>query len=87
VGRSRRGCRGVLFEPGNSGTTAIAGGHDRITNSVPISVYGCARCNTQVSDYPDDDDGYLRLQLGRYYTHNAYPPARCEGAAPRAVLP
>jgi hypothetical protein len=78
------GIVGVLFGPGNGGTTATDGRRDGITNGsgAPISSYKCARCNTQVSIYPDDDGGYLRLQLGSYYTHGAYPPPGKGNAAP-----
>ena len=78
------GIVGVLFGPGNGGTTATDGRRDSITNGsgAPISSYQCARCNTQVSVYPDDDGGYLRLQLGQYYTHDAYPLPGAGNAAP-----
>src|SRR5258708_38833234 len=69
------GIVGVLFGPGNGGTSATDGRRDGITNGsrAPTTSYQCARCNTQVSVCPDDDGGYLRLQLGQYYTHGASP--------------
>src|SRR5258708_4283326 len=81
---AQAGIVGVLFGPGNGGTTATDGRRDGITNGsgAPISSYQWARCNTQVSIYPDDDGGYLRLQLGSYYTHGAYPLPGKGNAAP-----
>jgi hypothetical protein len=78
------GIVGVLFGPGNGGTTATDGRRDGITNGsgASISSYQCVRCNTQVSVYPDDDGGYLRLQLGSYYTHGAHPLPGKGNAAP-----
>lgn len=92
------GIVGALFGPGNGGTTATDGRRDGITNGsgAPISTYGCARCNTQVSVYPDDDGGYLRIQLGQYYTHGAYPlpgaaiaalPSKATATAARRASP
>jgi hypothetical protein len=40
-----------------------------------------------VSVYPDDDGGYLRLQLGSYYTHGAHPLPGQGNAAPASLLP
>jgi len=47
---------------------------DGITNNggVPTSDYQCDACNTNVSMYPDDDGGYLRLFVGDYYA-KAWP--------------
>jgi hypothetical protein len=85
---AQAGIVGVLFGPGNGGTTATDGRRDGITNSAPINSYQCARCNTQVSVYADDDGGYLRLQLGQYYTHGAYPlPGASGGTPPPAPSP
>ena len=65
----------VLFGAGNgcqtTYTDAVGGGGDGVTNNsgVPTTdVPGhCAACNTHVSVWPDDDGGFLRLFVGRYY--------------------
>jgi hypothetical protein len=46
---------------------------DGITNPGPVSSYQCDRCNTQKSEYADDDGGYLRLTVGQYYKNGPYP--------------
>jgi hypothetical protein len=66
------GIIGVLFGPGNGGTTVVDARNDGITNPAPISTYECARCNTHTSAYADDDGGYLRVFLGQYYKAGAY---------------
>ncbi len=68
----RAGIAGVLFGPGNGGTEVYDRRHDGITNHPPISTYGCDRCNTQASVYPDDDGGYLRIFVGAYYKNGTY---------------
>src|SRR5207245_3089153 len=49
---------------------------DGITNNngTPTSGFQCSACNTHVSQYADDDGGYLRIFVGRYY-QPAPPPA------------
>jgi hypothetical protein len=67
------GIIGVLFGPGNGGTTVQDGRGDGVTNPAPISTYECDRCNAHTSAYADDDGGYLRIFLGQYYRGGAYP--------------
>jgi hypothetical protein len=66
------GVIGVLFGPGNGGTIVQDGQRDGITNSAPIRTYECSQCNTHVSTYADDDGGYLRIFLGKYYASGGY---------------
>lgn len=67
------GVVGVLFGPGNGGTNVFDSDKDGTTNPAPISTYDCNRCNSHTSRYPDDDGGFLRIQLGKYYRGGAYP--------------
>jgi hypothetical protein len=76
------GIMGVLFGPGNGGTTVTDARNDGVTNPAPISTYECARCNTHTSAYADDDGGYLRIFVGQYYQAGTYP---LSGAAPTAT--
>lgn len=66
---ARAGIVGVLFGPGNSGTSIDDAAHDGVTNAAPISGFQCDLCNNHVSVYPDDDGGYLRIFVGAYYAH------------------
>ncbi|HLZ25291.1 MAG TPA: hypothetical protein VKQ30_24485 [Ktedonobacterales bacterium] len=66
---ARAGVIGVLFGPGNGGTTINDDAHDGVTNPSPIAGFQCDLCNTHISVYPDDDGGYLRLFVGAYYRH------------------
>ncbi len=71
------GIQAVLFGSGNANQTTYTDAMaDGITNNngVPITTYECAGCNTHVSQYADDDGGYLRIFVGRYY-QPAPPPA------------
>jgi len=65
---AQAGVIGLLFGPGNSGTTDVydAAG-DGITN--PAAING----NTGVSIHTDDDGGLLRLNVGKYYSSGATP--------------
>jgi hypothetical protein len=72
---ARAGIAGVLFGPGNGGTELYDRKGDGITNPAPVSGFGCDRCNTHRSSYPDDDGGYLRIFVGQYYNGGAYPLA------------
>jgi hypothetical protein len=65
---AQAGVIGLLFGPGNSGTTDVydAAG-DGITN--PAAING----NTGVSVHTDDDGGLLRLNVGKYYSSGATP--------------
>jgi hypothetical protein len=62
----------VLFGAGNAcQTTYTDGAGDGITNNggVPTtdSAGYCIACNTHTSVWPDDDGGFLRIFVGRYY--------------------
>jgi hypothetical protein len=63
------GIIGVLFGPGNGGTTFADWMKDGITNPAPISTYECSFCNNHRSQYADDDGGYLRIFVGQYMRH------------------
>jgi hypothetical protein len=65
---AQAGVVGLLFGPGNSGTTDVYdGAADGMTNPAPING------NTTVSKYSDDDGGLLRLNVGKYYSGGATP--------------
>ncbi|HYL43178.1 MAG TPA: hypothetical protein VEU97_07325 [Ktedonobacteraceae bacterium] len=66
---ARAGIIGVLFGPGNGGTTFADWVRDGITNPAPISTYECNFCNNHRSQYADDDGGYLRIFVGQYMRH------------------
>lgn len=66
---ARAGIVGVLFGPGNGGTTIDDAARDGVTNPAAISAFQCDHCNNHISVYPDDDGGYLRLFVGAYYAH------------------
>lgn len=83
---ARAGIVGVLFGPGNGGTSIDDAANDGITNPAPISGFQCNLCNNHVSVYPDDDGGYLRLFVGAYYTHGPLRLANPSGWTP-AVPP
>lgn len=92
---ARAGIIGVLFGPGNGGTSIDDAAHDGITNTTPISDFQCDSCNTHASSYPDDDGGYLRLAVGAYYRHGplilanpgAWTPAGLPGASATVTPP
>jgi hypothetical protein len=85
---ARAGVIGVLFGPGNGGTSIDDAAHDGVTNPAPISGFQCNACDTHISAYPDDDGGYLRLFVGAYYRHGplllADPGAWTPASAPEA---
>jgi hypothetical protein len=66
---ARAGIVGVLFGPGNGGTSIDDEAHDGVTNPAPIPSFECNACNTHISTYADDDGGYLRIFVGAYYRH------------------
>ncbi len=66
------GVVGVLFGPGNAGTTVGDARRDGVTNAAAIRSFQCAFCNTHISTYADDDGGYLRIFVGRYYRSGPY---------------
>ena len=71
------GIQAVLFGSGNANQTTYTDAMaDGITNNngTPTSGFQCSACNTHVSQYADDDGGYLRIFVGRYY-QPAAPPA------------
>jgi hypothetical protein len=68
----------VLFGAGNAcQTTYTDAQKDGITNNggrpTTDTLGGCNACNTQVSQYADDDGGYLRLFVGQYYSCTTAP--------------
>ena len=62
----------VLFGPGNGGTNVMDLKKDGVTNPAPINTYQCNQCNNHTSQYADDDGGYLRIFLGKYYQSGGY---------------
>lgn len=65
---AQAGVIGLLFGPGNSGTTDVYdAAADGITNPAAIDGNGTAAA------YADDDGGLLRLNVGRYYHSGATP--------------
>ena len=66
------GVIGVLFGAGNGGSTEHTDGKgDGVTNPASFctsdGMSSGQVCNTNVSTYPDDDGGYIRIQAGLYY--------------------
>jgi hypothetical protein len=84
---ARAGIIGVLFGPGESGTMVGDARRDGVTNAPAISTYKCSRCNDHVSRYADDDGGYLRIFVGRYYRGDAYKLARTMATAASPTRP
>lgn len=61
------GVVGMLFGRGAGGPTTYDDSKgDGVTNPAPVTSYQCNACNTHVSQYSDDDGGYLRLFGGAY---------------------
>ena len=64
----------ALFGPGNScqtsydDLTAKDGVFNNNGNPTTDILGGCNACNTHMSSWPDDDGGYLRTFVGRYYS-------------------
>ncbi len=83
------GIAAVLFGKANGGQTNYTDDKgDGITNNSgrPTSGFQCVACNTHVSQYSDDDGGYLRLAVGAYYA--AQPaPVLGPGGAFHPVVP
>ena len=54
-------CQTTYDDPANDGATN--------NNGVPTTdtLGGCNACNTHTSTWPDDDGGYLRIFVGKYY--------------------
>ncbi len=76
----------VLLGAGNADqTTPYDTMHDGVTNNagVPTSdaAGACNACNTHVSQYADDDGGYLRVFVGQYYSGPPPPPPPPPAAA------
>jgi hypothetical protein len=62
------GVAAVLFGPGIDDATWYTDARkDGITNPDPVSAFGCDRCNTETSQFADDDGGFLRVAVGAYY--------------------
>jgi len=62
----------VLFGAGNAcQSTYTDAANDGVTNNSGVATTDlagfCAACNTHVPTWPDDDGGFLRVFVGRYY--------------------
>jgi hypothetical protein len=62
----------VLFGPGNSCQTSYDDAQkDGVTNNngspTTDQLGGCSACNTHTASWADDDGGYLRIFVGKYY--------------------
>jgi hypothetical protein len=66
---AKAGVIAVLFGAGNDGTKNIDAMQDGVTNPDPITNYECNGSNTHVSQFADDDGGYLRIFVGKYSQH------------------
>ena len=79
------GIAAVLFGGQTSYLDALG---DGITNNggKPTSGFQCAACNVHVSQYADDDGGYLRLAVGAYYAP-VPPPVPGPGGAYHPLTP
>jgi hypothetical protein len=76
----------VLFGAGNADqTTPYDTKGDGVTNNggapTTDAAGACSACNTQTSTYPDDDGGYLRVFVGRYYAQPPAAPANVSACA------
>ena len=70
------GIAAVLFGKANGGQTNYTDDlGDGVTNNngVPTSGFQCNACNTHTSQYSDDDGGFLRVFVGRYYSCGTTP--------------
>src|SRR5260370_1372111 len=77
----------VLFGPGNGCQTMYDDSKgDGVTNNngAPTTdqLGGCNACNTNVSSWADDDGGYLRIFVGRYYSGHSPCISVAENAQP-----
>jgi hypothetical protein len=88
------GIQAVLFGAGNAGQTTYTDAKgDGITNNngVPTTdlLGGCNACNTHVSSYADDDGGYLRIFVYRFYHPllNRLAPPPVPQSPPNRVRP
>src|SRR5438874_4034360 len=71
------GIQAVLFGAGNAGSTTYTNAKsDGVTNNsgVPTTdvAGGCTACNTHVSSLADDDGGFLRIFVGRFYANRPW---------------
>jgi hypothetical protein len=83
------GIAAVLFGKANGGQTNYTDDRgDGITNNggQPTSGFQCAACNVHVSQFADDDGGYLRLAVGAYYA-SAPAPVPGPGGAYHPLVP
>src|SRR5439155_17523029 len=78
------GIQAVLFGGGNAGQTTYSDAKvDGITNNSGVATTdllgGCIACNTHASSYTDDDGGFLRVFVYRFYhplpLNRVAPPA------------
>lgn len=77
----------VIFGPGNAYQTSYNDSmKDGITNNSGLATTdllgGCSACNTSASSYADDDGGYLRIFVGKYYAGQVPCAAASEAASP-----
>jgi len=75
------GIQAVLFGAGNAGQTTYTNAKsDGVTNNggVPTTdlAGGCNACNTHTSSFADDDGGFLRIFVGRFYANRSWPVNR-----------
>src|SRR6266516_113550 len=71
------GIQAVLFGAGNAGsTTNMDTRSDGMTNNSAVATTdlagGCSACNTHVSAYADDDGGFLRIFVSRFYANRPW---------------
>ena len=69
----------VMFGKANGGQTTYTdygttGNGDGITNPAAVVSFQCNQCNNHVSQWADDDGGYLRIFVGQYYQSINHPP-------------
>ena len=77
----------VLFGPGNKCQTSYDDTQkDGVTNNSGLATTdllgGCSGCNTNVSTSSDDDGGYLRIFVGKYYAGQLPCATPSESASP-----
>ena len=83
------GVVGILFGAGAGGPTTYTDAKgDGITNPAPVSSFQCNQCNTHVSQYSDDDGGYMRLFGGAYLKAGGVPvPGAGASGTPTSTPP
>src|SRR2546421_5063516 len=71
------GIQAVLFGAGNAGSTTYTNAKsDGVTNNSGAATTdlagGCSACNTHVSSLADDDGGFVRILVGRFYANRPW---------------